>query len=944
MKASSLLIFMLIVVLPFAALAQFSTGQNASGVIGQNGYTYTGANITDSIGMTWPCGIAVDPVSGAVYVADKDNNRVLRFANLASLTNGCAALGVLGQPDFASGYGGTAQNRMCDPSGVAVDGSGNLYVADCRNNRVLKFANAASKANGANADVVLGQTGFTTRVSSTSLSGMNYTADVAVDGSGNLYVADGLNNRVLKFANAASKTSGANADLVLGQPNYTSSHAATSQAGMSGPEGVAVDGSGNLYVADCDNNRILIFKSVASKANGDQADVVLGQPDFVTTGNNTTVNGISCPYGVAVDASGNLYVADDDGNNRVLKFADAASKDNGADADAVFGQADFTSNDCDVAQNKMNSPNGLAVDGSGNLYVGDSGNNRVVIFTSAAGKANGAAADRVLGQSCFTKGGANIVDRCGLNSPDLIAVDPVSGALYVADEQNNRVLRFANAASYTAGEGALGVLGQPDFVSSSTATSRCGMYYPTGVAVDWTGNLYVADFINNRVLIFLNAASKPDGSDADIVLGQSDFGSGGGSATRWGMRFPYGVAVDGSGTLYVADQSNNRVLIFLNAASLASGAGADVVLGQPNFSSSEYVFPPRQNSLNYPHGVAVDESGNLYVADASSNRVLLFANAASKSNGANADLVLGQSGFASHTSAATQNGMFYPQGVAVDGLGTLYVSDDNNCRVLVFKNAGSLANGANADVVLGQTNFTSSGFGISQCGMYFPLGVAVDNHAGKLYVSDNALNRVLVFDAASALPVELISFGVTAARSAAMLEWTTATEINNAGFDVERKSMNNEQSTKNGWTKVGFVAGHGTTNSPQHYSYSDDVGASGTYSYLLKQIDHNGAFTYSQEVSVQAGEVPRVFALAQNYPNPFNPATTLQFTVPNDGRATLKVYNTIGQEVATLFDGRASAGEYHQATFDGSRFASGIYLARLVFGGQTLVKKLLMTK
>ena len=96
--------------------------------------------------------------------------------------------------------------------------------------------------------------------------------------------------------------------------------------------------------------------------------------------------------------------------------------------------------------------------------------------------------------------------------------------------------------------------------------------------------------------------------------------------------------------------------------------------------------------------------------------------------------------------------------------------------------------------------------------------------------------------------------------------------------------------------------------------------------------------------SVTTNRIPRTFEVSQNYPNPFNPTTTMQFTVPNDGRATLKVYNTLGQKVATLFDGAASAGEYYQATFDGSRFASGIYFARLQFGGQTLVKKLLMTK
>ena len=194
------------------------------------------------------------------------------------------------------------------------------------------------------------------------------------------------------------------------------------------------------------------------------------------------------------------------------------------------------------------------------------------------------------------------------------------------------------------------------------------------------------------------------------------------------------------------------------------------------------------------------------------------------------------------------------------------------------------------------------------------------------------------------LPVELSSFTATASNLAAMLSWKTATEVNNAGFDVERKTINNEQPTMNSWAKIGFVGGHGTSNTLHNYSYTDNVGTAGKCSYRLKQIDHNGAFTYSQEVTVQVGAAPKVFGLAQNYPNPFNPATTMQFSVPSDGRATLNVFNALGQKVATLFEGVARAGEYHQATFDGSRFASGIYFARLEFGGQTLVKKLLMVK
>ena len=196
----------------------------------------------------------------------------------------------------------------------------------------------------------------------------------------------------------------------------------------------------------------------------------------------------------------------------------------------------------------------------------------------------------------------------------------------------------------------------------------------------------------------------------------------------------------------------------------------------------------------------------------------------------------------------------------------------------------------------------------------------------------------------ASLPVELTSFTAATNGLNTVLNWKTATEINNSGFDIERKSTNNQQSTMNNWAKVGFVAGNGTSNASHNYSYNDIVASAGTYSYRLKQIDHNGAFKYSQTIQVTVGSAPQAFDLSQNYPNPFNPTTMIQFTVPSDGRATLKVYNTLGQEVATLFNNVAKAGEYHQATFDGSKLASGIYFARLQFGGKTLVKKLLMVK
>jgi hypothetical protein len=189
------------------------------------------------------------------------------------------------------------------------------------------------------------------------------------------------------------------------------------------------------------------------------------------------------------------------------------------------------------------------------------------------------------------------------------------------------------------------------------------------------------------------------------------------------------------------------------------------------------------------------------------------------------------------------------------------------------------------------------------------------------------------------LPVELTTFTASVSQFTTVIAWKTATEVNNARFDIERQPVTTQQ-----WTTVGSVAGAGTSNAPHNYSYTDNVGTAGMYSYRLKQIDHDGAFTYSQQIEVAVGVAPNVFALGQNYPNPFNPTTNIQFTVPSDGRATLKIFNTLGQEVTTLFDGVATAGEYHQATFDASHLASGMYFSQLVFGGKMQVKKMLLLK
>jgi hypothetical protein len=214
----------------------------------------------------------------------------------------------------------------------------------------------------------------------------------------------------------------------------------------------------------------------------------------------------------------------------------------------------------------------------------------------------------------------------------------------------------------------------------------------------------------------------------------------------------------------------------------------------------------------------------------------------------------------------------------------------------------------------------------------------------RYYTQDIALD--------GALPVEMTSF-TAAMQSAncAILKWSTATEVNNNGFEIERRAANSEQLTANSkqsivnsWQKIGFVAGAGTSNSPKEYSFTDNSLSPGVQIYRIKQIDNDGTFKYSASAQVDAGVAAKSFQLLSNYPNPFNPSTEIRFSVPEDGFASLKVYNILGQEVATLFNGIAQSGHYIAATFNAGSFASGVYFSRLEYNGKSLVQRMLLTK
>ncbi len=192
-------------------------------------------------------------------------------------------------------------------------------------------------------------------------------------------------------------------------------------------------------------------------------------------------------------------------------------------------------------------------------------------------------------------------------------------------------------------------------------------------------------------------------------------------------------------------------------------------------------------------------------------------------------------------------------------------------------------------------------------------------------------------DEATTIPVELTSFTASVTKNSIYLQWSTATETNNYGFSIERKTRNSD------WVTIGFVRGNGTSTEINYYSYTDNELVSGLYNYRLKQIDFDGTYKYYfLNESIKIG-VPEEFRLFQNYPNPFNPITTIEFSLPKDSKVKLVIYNSVGEEVATLVDNQLSAG-YYKYNWNASEPTSGIYYYKLISDNTFLVKKMLLLK
>ncbi len=608
--------------------------------------------------------VAVDP-SGNVYIPNTQAHTVLK----ETLTAG-------GYTQATIGTGWST------PWGIAIDASGSLYITDTGLNKLIKLTPSGS-----------------TYTQTTIASGFNSPLGLAVDASGNIYIADSQNNQIVKET--------------LSGGVYTKSIIVT---GLNVPCGVAVDASGNLYIADTNNYRLLLETLSAG----------------IYTQSQMNIPGLDMPFGVSVDAKGNLYVVDTYHNQILMETLTALG----------------TYTQTTIPTSKLYYPNGVAIDRNGNVYISDSDNGRVIeetlsgvnfgavnvgatstaltmnfvfdaagqlsskavltqgapgldfadagtgtctvgtsykaggactvnvtltprtsgvrygavsILTSAGSKA---ATGYIYGtgvgpQINFIPGTETTIAATGLNSPNGPAVD-AGGNIYFADYSNNRVVMETLT---------------PNGYTQSMIGS--GMNMPGGVAVDGAGNLYVSDTANARVLV----ETPSGGSYSQSVLPTTN------------LSYPYGVAVDGSGNVYIADTTNSRIL----KETLQGGVYTQSAIG---------------TGLQYPYGVAVDGSGNVYIADTLNNRVVKET--------------LTTSGY---TQSTVGGGLSLPYGIAVDGNGTLYVADTFNNRVAKL-------------ALIGGSYYQTAAAGNT---LVHPYGVAVDGN-GNLYVADTANNRILKED------------------------------------------------------------------------------------------------------------------------------------------------------------------------------------------------------
>jgi len=613
-------------------------------------------------------GVAADSF-GNVYIADTDECAILRVDKTGAVSV-FAGQGPCGY----GGDGGPATSAyLYYPVGVAVDSSGNVFIADTANYRIREVTVSNGEINtvaGNGNDCVIGGAACGDGGSASS-AGISDVGSLAVDGSGNVYIADEDNNEIRKFS------VGGNISTVAGNGNqgYSGDGEQATSATLDYPTGVAVDSPGNIFIADSYNYRIrevTVSNGVINTVAGNGSDCESGGV-ACGDGGLATKAGLSTVFGVAVDSSDDLFIADYDN----LGIREVTASNGVIKTVAGNGIYGFAGNGVPATNAALDNPTAATTDPAGNVYVADDSNCIVRQVDATTGLITTFAGTP---DSCGYGGDGGAATSALLNYPSKAVA--YAGSIYVADPANC-VIREVNSSgdistfAGTPGSCAYGGDGGP-----ATSASLNG---PSALAVDSSGNMYIADTANNVIRVVSAGVINTVAGN-----GTEEFAGDGGAATSAELDSPGDVAVDAAGNLYIADTWNARIRMVNTHGIISTFAGGGGGEGDGG--------PANQAGLLMPSGVAVDAAGNVLIADSASGLIRWVDGLGVIHTVAGNSPYTG--GFAGDGGPAFSAELAFPDGVSLDSLGDIYIADTGNNRVRKI-NAVAGLNASTASVTFG---------------------------------------------------------------------------------------------------------------------------------------------------------------------------------------------------------------------------------------------------
>ena len=691
---------------------------------GPNNVPATDANLYS------PYGVAVDS-TGNFYIAAFNQNRVYKVTNSTGKITVVAGSGAVGYSGDGV-TGGAANASLSHPYAVAVDSSLNVYIADYSNCIVRKVDTTNTITTMAGTPNSCGSGGDGGKATAAQLY---YPAGLALDGSGNLFIGDSQNCVVRKVVLSSNTITTYAGNHTCG---YSGDNGAATSAELYIPAGVAADGTGNLFIADSSN---CVIREVI-KSSGKIATVAGNHTcSFAGDGGLATSAELNQVFGVTV--SGTTVTLADYSNQRVRQFTV------GGKINTVAGTGTACAGTCgeggSATTAQLYYPVGVATTSGGTIYIANNSNMVVDRFT-VGGNLNLAAGNHSYNaETLFTGAPANGVM---LNYPYGVTEDS-SGNIYVADTDNSMVreeVKSSALVNFFAGNGTAGYSGD----GGTALTARIN--YSRGVAEDSSGNLYIAD--TNNCLVRKVTSGGTISTVAGLVVSSNPrcgYSGDGGPATSAELSSPNGVAVDTKNNLYIADY-NNQVVRKVSSGTITTIAGIGGISGYSGDGG-----PAANALLSYPSAVAVDPSGNVFIADYNNCRVREI-NAAT-----GIITTVAGNGNCSFTGdgPASQVGVAYPQGLAVDANDNLFISDYSN-RIRWMNPAGIITTIAGSN----SAGYSGDGGPATSAQLYEPAGIVLDS-SGNILFSDYNNFRVRSISAFPAVSTSVgsVSFGLTAVGS-----------------------------------------------------------------------------------------------------------------------------------------------------------------------------------